>query len=107
MHSSGTQGEKILFLHGGSVRYNSYLPLISELSKNNIVYYCDLPSHGESKNVNNTDEAVNVLGNEVNLLFNEKLHLLGIHLEDIVLIELHIISKICINYFFLTLFYAN
>lgn len=65
MEKFGSGKRNIIFLHGGSARYISYLPLIQELAKENTVYAFDLPSHGDSFATDNVDEAIQFVKDQI------------------------------------------
>lgn len=55
------QGQKIIFFHGGGVRYNCYLPLIKQLSRDYSVYYFNLPGHGGFKTDGNPQSSIDTI----------------------------------------------
>jgi pimeloyl-ACP methyl ester carboxylesterase len=59
-------GPNLVFLHGGGLRYNSYLPLINELSKYFRVYYFNLPGHGHRQTDGDPQSAVDNIYDEIN-----------------------------------------
>ncbi len=55
------QGQNIIFFHGGGVRYNCYLPLIKQLSKNYSIYYFNLPGHERFKTDGNPQSSIDTI----------------------------------------------
>lgn len=67
----------ILFLHGFGIRFNSYMPLLKELSKEYTVYFTNLSGHGTEKAVNDLDELIDVLEQKVRKLNLDNLIIVG------------------------------
>lgn len=73
----GSGQKNILFLHGFGVRFNSYMPLLTELYKECTVYFTDIPGHGTEKAVNDLDEPIDVLEQKVRRLDLANLIIIG------------------------------
>lgn len=73
----GSQGKNIIFFHGGTLRYNSYLPLLKEVAKSNVVHAINFPGHGKSVPVNDYGSAVAELTDFINNLNLQEVYLVG------------------------------
>lgn len=71
LYSLGNGANKIVFLHGGGVRFNAYLPLIRALSINATVFYFNLPGHGKEKTDGNPQHAVRQVIKEISEIDGE------------------------------------
>lgn len=59
------EGQNLIFFHGGGASYNSYFPLIKEISKYFTIYYFNLPGHGREATDGDPHSAIKQIYNQI------------------------------------------